>query len=159
MANGHGGKRVGAGRPRKKRALRALDGNAGHRGRVLQHPGQAHEESAPDPLVVDEEHAPDDLTVDQRLVWLRLGALAVDAGTLTVRYADAFKELCRHVVAEREYWTQTADTMGPNHRGLIRIIQGEMDRFGLRPFGKAEAPAAPAKPTVDPVKERFFGSR
>lgn len=156
MANGHGGKRFGSGRKRKDPALRALDGNAGHRGRVLQHPSAPNEAtSVAPPIVVDEEHAPDDLTVDERNVWLRLGALAAEAGTLQARYVPAFKELCRHVVLEKGYWMPAADTGGADHCRLIKIIHAEMDRFGLRPFGKPEA-AAP-KPAVDPVKEKYFG--
>ena len=156
---GSGGRRVGAGAKRKDQALRALDGNASHRGRVLSHP------SAPvvPPLgptaadiVVDEAHAPDTLTIDERRVWLKLAPLAIQKGTLTPFNEQAFEMLCKNIVGERAL--RLTDPYSPNHRGMIQRVDVELGDFGLRAFGKAAAGES-SKPAVDPMKEKYFGSR
>jgi len=137
--------------------LRALDGNASHRGRVLPHPSAATPATPAPPLLqVDEEHAPDDLGMDERRVWLELAPIAQKKGTLTADYMYAFKLLCRNVVLERAL--RLTDAATPNHRGLMQRIEVALDHFMLRPFGKPAAGAV-EQPAVDPVKEKYFGGR
>lgn len=155
MANGHGGRRPGSGRKPKDAVVRALDGNANHKGRVLPHPSAQSAPAAAPWLTVDEEHAPNDLSVDERNVWLHLAPLALEKGTLTPASHYAFKLLCRNVVLERRYALSVGDAGTANHRGMIQRVDAELGDFGLRAFGKASAPAA--VPVVDPVKEKYFG--
>lgn len=157
---GSGGRRAGAGAKPKDKALRALDGNAGHRGRVLPHPSVPPAAVLPvaPAIIIDEAHAPDDLTLDERLVWLKLGPLALEKGTLTKTTEYAFKLLCRNVVLERRYAMSVTDAGTANHRGMIQRVDAELGDFGLRAFGKAAAGAV-EKPAVDPVKEKYFGGR
>ncbi len=157
MANGHGGRRTGSGRKPKAAAVRVLDGNANHKGRVLPHPSSTPPPAAAAPIV-DEEHAPDDLSLEERRVWLNLAPLALEKGTLTPATDLAFKILCRNVVVLEEYSRSVQERGSANHRGMIQRVDAELGDFGLRAFGKASAPAA-AAPAVDPVKERFFGGR
>lgn len=157
MASGHGGKRPGSGRKPKDPALRALDGNAGHRSKVVPHP------SAPPPPVplpkLDESDAPDELTFEQRAVWLELAPYAMQNGTLTEATSLGFRLLCKNVALERMYSASVMDRGGANHRGLIQRIDAELLRFNLAPCGKPVASGHPEKPAVDPLKARYFGGR
>lgn len=151
----HGGRRPGAGRKPKPKADRELDGNAGHRGKVLTHPAAA---SAPPPMAppVDEFDAPDDLTFEERQVWLELAPHAFKNGTLIRATALGFRILCRNVVLERQYAQSVHDRGGANHRGMIQRVDAELLRFNLAPCGKAIA--EPAKqPTVNPLQDKYFG--
>lgn len=154
---GSGGRRPGSGRKPKSEAARALDGNAGHRGRVLQHP-KAAEVPAPAPLpVVDETDAPNDLNTEERLVWLELAPHALANGTLTKATSLAFRLLCKNVVLERLYAASVNDRGGANHRGMIQRIDAELLRFNLAPCGKRLEGAEPARPQVDPRKAKYLG--
>ncbi len=153
---GSGGARPGSGPKKKDAVARALDGNAGHRGKVLAHPSSAPSTSSAPWLIVDEEHAPDALSVDERNVWLSLAPLALGRGTLTPETHYAFQQLCRNVVLERRYAVSPDGAGTPNHRGMIQRVEAGLGDFGLRAFGKPLAPPE-AKPVADPVKERFFG--
>jgi|JI10StandDraft_1071094.scaffolds.fasta_scaffold624792_2 hypothetical protein len=138
-----GGRRRGAGRPRKTDAERLVAGNAGKvAARVLAHPSAA---DAPAPVVVDEFDAPDDLTTDERLVWLELAPHAFQLGTLTAASSLSFRVLCRNIVLERRYAQSVTDQGSSNHRGMIQRIEGGLDAFGLRPQGRAMPSAKPAE--------------
>src|SRR4051812_3438506 len=110
---GSGGRRAGAGRKRKDPALKALGGNAGHRGRVLPHPSAAP--SAPaatvaPPRVFDEADAPNDLSMDQRRIWMELAPIAVSRGIpLSDVQALPFRMLCQHVELARRYAASVAE--------------------------------------------------
>ncbi len=152
---GSGGKRPRAGRPRKSTAERQLDGNAGHRGRVLPHPSVPPAEP---PVVVDDSEdfsVPDDLTLDERQVWLRLAPLAKENGTLTKAHLLAFSLLCQNVVLERRYALSPLDAGGANHRGMKQRLDIQLLRFGLAPNGVEEV--AEKQPAVDPMQEKYFG--
>lgn len=145
-----GGFRKGAGRKKKTPDERFVDGNAGHRGRVLSHPSVPASETLP-PAVLDEFDAPNSLTVDERNVWVELAPHAFKKGTLTRSSSMAFCRLCAHVVLERRYQQSVQEQGGANHRGLIAKVDAAMDAFGLRPLmGKPmlDAEAAP-KPQVE----------
>ncbi len=149
-----GGPRPGAGRKPKSSVERALDGGAGHRGKVLPHPS-----SAPQTFKVDEFDAPDDLTRDERLIWLELAPFAFANGTLTRATSLAFRVLCQNIVILRQYAGSVQDKGGANHRGMIQRVDAELLRFSLSPCGKP-APGAliPDQPAADPLKAKYFGS-
>lgn len=151
--NGWGGPRVGAGRKPKPAEVRALDGGAGHR-RVVQHPSVPPTQI---PVVeVDESDAPDCLSVEERKVWLRLAPLAMAKGTLTKDEGLAFEMMCKNIVLEREFAASRVDAGGPNHRGLIKVVDTELARFGLHGMGKPVAPSS-GVPDVDPMEAKYFG--
>lgn len=156
---GSGGNRPGAGRKKKDAAARALDGNAGHRGRVLPHPSVPPQVSAPPPAAVDidEADAPNDLTIEERRVWLMMAPFATANGTLTKAWAFAFALLCRNIALERRYASSVTEAGGPSHRGVIQIVDRELLRFNLAPLGKP-AESEDAKPAVDPLKAKYFGA-
>ncbi len=140
---GSGGRRPGAGRKKKTAAERFVDGNAGHRGRVLTHPSAPE---PPAPAAIDEFDVPDDLTVDERNVWLSLAPHAFKNRTLTKATALAFKVLCRNIVLERRFGVSVMDAGSASHRGLIQRVDAELEAFGLRPVaGKPMADAMPAE--------------
>ena len=153
---GRGGFRVGAGRKKKNPIARALDANAGHRGRVLAHPSVPAGVSPP--AVVDEAAVPNELTLEERQVWLRLAPHALAAKTLTEAWAYAFIVLCRNIVLERRYALSVTDAGGASHRGLIQRIDAELRQFRLAPCGETSSGRADV-PTVDPLKDKYFGSR
>lgn len=144
MANGHGGRRAGAGAKPKTALEHAITGDAGRRGRVLNHPSSS---DAPATALVEVEEfdAPDDLTMEQRHVWLKLAPHAFKARTLTRATELAFSMLCRNIALEKRYAESVTDQGSANHRGLIQRIDAELSAFNLRPAGKpifeAEAPA------------------
>lgn len=155
---GSGGRRPGAGRKPKSAELRALDGNAAKRARIIQHPN-ATEPPPPPERKLDESDAPNDLTHEERQVWLELAPHAIKSGTLTMATSLGFRMLCRNVALERTYAASVMDRGGANHRGLIQRIDAELLRFNLAPCGKAMPNPEAQKPPVDPVKARFFGGR
>lgn len=129
-----------------------MDGRASH-SRVIQHP------SVPPPAVpvveVDESDAPNCLSVPERLVWLRLAPLAMAKGTLTKDEGLAFEMMCKNIVLEREFAASRVDAGGPNHRGLIKVVDTELARFGLHGMGKPVATSS--VPDVDPMEAKYFG--
>lgn len=158
MANGHGGRRPGAGRKGKSEAERALDGNAGHRAKVVAHPSAAALPQAELPRL-DESDAPDDLDFAERKVWLELAPHATANGTLTPATALGFKMLCRNIVIEQNYARSVNDKGTANHRGIIQRVDAELLRFNLAPCGKS-MPKAVEQPKVDPIEAKYFaGSR
>lgn len=150
-----GGARPGAGRKPKSAAERALDGNAGHRGRVLTHPSSAG--VAPAETPVEEFDAPDDLTFDERKVWMELAPFAFQNRTLTKATSLAFRTLCRNVVILNQYASSVQEKGSANHRGMIQRVDVELLSFGLAPCGKPMMTAAPAQADADPRKARYLG--
>lgn len=157
---GSGGARPNSGPRRKSAAERALDGNAGHRGRVLPHPSvPAAALAAPvlPAVEIDEADAPNDLTMEERHVWLEHAPEVKKNGMLTSTYAYAFKLLCRNILLERRYALSVTDAGGPGHRGMIAIVDREMLRFGLAPIGKPADADGDREPAVDPMQAKYFG--
>jgi hypothetical protein len=109
-----------------------------------------------EPSPVEEFDAPDDLTAEERAVWLKQSPHAFKARTLTRGTAMAFERYCKVVVLERNE-AKSSGVGGPNHRGLLRQLQGYELYFLLMPQGKpmTEAPAAPV-PVAD-ENDAFFG--
>lgn len=158
---GSGGRRPGAGRKPKDAVARALDGGAGHRGKVLPHPS-APPAAVPVPVsVVDEADAPDYLTFEERQWWVRLRPHARAAGTLTPATESAFELLCRNYALERRFAISPMDAGTANHRGLIQRVQADLSAFNIRPAGKPmpNATVATAAPAADPRKAKYLGSR
>lgn len=154
---GSGGRRPGSGRKRKSKAERALDGNAGHRGRVLPHPSApATKPSKPKPLPeLDEAEAPNELSLEARQVYLKLAPHAIAAATLTPATSLGFCLLCENIVLERRFRSSVQEAGSASHRGLIQRIDAELLRFCLAPIGKALVEENP--PAVDPMKSKYFG--
>lgn len=150
---GSGGKRPGQGRKPKSVEERRLAGNAGHRGRVLDHPSSVAVQQL---VEVEEFDAPNDLTIDERHVWTELAPHAFANLTLTRGTALGFRLLCRNVVLERRYALSVQDAGGASHRGMIQRVDAELLRFGLAPCGKPIVTAQ--KADVDPMKDKYFGS-
>lgn len=146
---GSGGRRPGAGRPRKSAQDEAVSGlkSRSKRSNLLVLPNATDK---PEKGAVDEFSAPNDLSVEERNVWLELAPLATTAGTLTAASSYAFRVLCRNIVLERLLAKDRDAQGGSNHRGLIQRVEGGLDAFGLRPAGrpmpapqKAEVPSNP----------------
>jgi hypothetical protein len=138
---GSGGKRTGAGRPRKPR-----DEGEVPKGRVLTHPRTNVtflRSAAPAPVVVEEFDAPNELTLDERRVWMELAPHAFKHGTLTPSTSKAFVALCRIVLREGEMAASVLDRCSTKHMNVFREMNKGLDAFGLRPDGKVsvEAPA------------------
>lgn len=150
---GSGGRRSGAGRPRKTFEEHVVTGDAGRRGRLLAHPS-----SSAEPAVlptVDEADAPNDLSLEERHVWLRLAPHAMQAGTLTPASELAFVLLVKNIVLERAYAGSVQERGTANHRGLIQRVEGGLDAFGLRPQGRRMTTAEPVSKPANPL-DRFI---
>lgn len=152
--NGRGGARVGAGRkPTKPMKFQP----------VLQQGGKAEGLSS---------LPPEDLPVEQRDFWHRYASLAMEKGTLTVHTVAAFRLLCETDAEKsatkatidkdgRTFLKVTVDGSGQEHQELkahpltgaygrlAKATEALMARFGLAPFGKAEAPMRKA-PAANP---------
>lgn len=111
---------------------------------------------------------PEDLPADQRDFWHRYAALAIEKRTLTSHTVAAFRQLCE-MDAERRarraqidhdgrtYIKAWVDASGQEHEelkphpliakhdGLWKDVMAGLGRFGLAPFGKAEAVLPKAK--------------
>lgn len=148
---GSGGRRLGSGRPKKSDSERFVDGNAGHRGRVLAHPSAPP--AAPPP--VDEFDAPDTLTMEERMVWLRQAPHAFANRTLTKSSAMAFERYCRLVV-EEGVEAKSSGHGGSNHRGMVKTLNAYELQFQLTPACKPMADAAPAVPVVAEQKRAYW---
>ena len=146
-----GGKRAGAGRKPKSERDRFLDGNAGHRPKVVAHPSSVPTDPAPAPI--DEFDAPNDLTTDERNVWLQLAPHAFAARTLTKGTELAFKMLCRNVLLEKEMRASVLDRGRSAHQGLIAKVDAELLRFSLSPCGKPMAEAAKREAPKNPLEK------
>lgn len=131
--NGHGGARVGAGRKPKSDAERAITGNPGRRGRLLEHPSAGQ---VPQLAPVDEFDAPDELTTDERNVWLKFAPMAFANGTLTRASAHGFVLLCQNVVLERAYRKSVAECGRTEHREAEKRVKGWMREYSLLPNGR-----------------------
>jgi len=152
MANGHGGRRVGAGRKPKSSLEHALTGDPGHRGRVLPHPSAV---PVPGVAPIDEFDAPDDLTSEERNVWLELAPFAFKNRTLTRATSYTFRLLCRNIVAERALRESVLTRNAADHRGLMREINTRLLQFQLAPCGKAILTADAEEATPVSKLDRF----
>lgn len=167
-----GGRRPGAGRPRKSAEDKALGGWAGKRGtQAEQHAALEHEvkqqkarADAP-PLPV-----PIDLSAEQAAIWAELAPHATAQGTLTTASTFAFRELCEAITVKRqllaqilrEGWT-VGDSEKPRahplltrYQGIYQRVEAGLTRFALAPMGEEMnfGGPPPAKPTdADPFAE------
>jgi len=75
------------------------------------------------------------------LVWTELAPEAIKKGTLTSATAAAFALLCQNIALERQMRAAElgAGVGGPDHRGMIRLVEIGMERFGLNATGKPSA--------------------
>jgi hypothetical protein len=77
-------------------------------------------------------------------VWLELAPLAHARGTLTAEMVPAFTLLCSQLAAERALRLSPLEAWGPDHRGVVRLVELGMARFRIQPDGKpAVEQAAP----------------
>lgn len=147
MRAGWGGKRIGAGRKRKR--PRPAE--------VYPHPSSAH---LPPPLEPGDPVEPfepsAELTPEARAVWDRQAPHAFKIGTLTRASAYAFERYC--YVSALEARAAREHAGGPDHRGVLKLLQAYEVHFALIPSGRAmaDAPKVQTAPTVDP-NDAFFG--
>lgn len=140
MSNGHGGRRTGAGRKPKTALERAIDGNAGRRGVVLQHPNSTAV------AAVEVFDPPAGLTRAVLAVWHELAPHAFAARTLTPATTAAFAMLCRAIAKERVLSSSRLSAGGSDHRGMMSRVSTGMKDFGLGPLGKPMYVAQPEQP-------------
>jgi len=138
---GSGGRRSGSGRKLQSELERAIGGDAGHRGTVLQHP------TATAVAPIETFDRPASLRGRARLVWDELAPAAFEARTLTRATEVAFVILCRNVALERRMAVAKRGAGGSNHRGMIQRVDAELSSFCLKPFGKALYAAQPVATT------------
>ena len=146
---GRGGKRPGAGRPRKSAEEKALGGWAGHRTNattrkkaVAQARAAKKKRSGPKPI---------DLTPEHASVWAELAPFATAQGTLTDASVMAFRDLCEAIVIKRallrqitaEGWTvigpsgiSRAHPLLTRYQGIYQRIEAGLTRFALSPMGE-----------------------
>lgn len=116
---------------------------------------------------------PEDVPADQRDFWHRYAGLAIEKGTLTAHTVAAFRLLCEMDAEKRAtkatidkdgrtFVKVTVDGAGQEHQELkahpltgaygrlAKATEALMARFGLAPFGKAEAPIAKKQPAANP---------
>jgi len=152
---GSGGRRTGSGRKRHSDLERAILGDPGKRGVVLQHP------NAPAPSTevapVEAFGPPARLRGKARAIWLELAPAAFEARTLTPGSSAAFAMLCRAAVHERALSASKRFACGPNHRGLMQRVGSWMKDFGIAPLGKPIYVAAPVV-VANPL-DRFTKAR
>jgi hypothetical protein len=101
---------------------------------------------------------PADVTGRERQLWEDLAPLAAAAGTLTVWTAFQFCRLIANLYLEERYRVSPTESGSAGHRGLVKIIDGELVAFALAPSG---APADPPSPAEDPerarLRRKYFG--
>ena len=127
-----GGRRIGCGR-KPSGALELVV--KGSRRRRVPDTGEAV------PAPVATVAVPGDLSVEERAVWLQLAPHACALRTLTPATALAFTLLVQNVVLERTLARSSPGSV--NHRGTLRLLEGDLSAFCLRPFGRAIFEAAP----------------
>lgn len=163
---GSGGHRTGAGRKKKAKHLRLIDGGADRRGASV-------DESLPPPPAASTVpvEPPPKLTEAALEFWRRLAPAAHAAGTLTAMSCDSFGELCEIAAAKHEMLWRFQVVLDPTngqprallrmsmkdemacrreYRNLSRELHQRMKDFRLAPFGKELVPAGGA-PAADPL--------
>lgn len=124
-----GGHRVGAGRkPADARRLALAGGK--RRSKRRSAPVSV---SAPSAVL-----RPADLDVESAVVWAELAPKATARQTLTETELPGFLLLCQNVALERRMRRAElgAGVGGPDHRGMIRLVEIGLARFGLTGTGK-----------------------
>lgn len=151
---GWGGKRPGAGRPRKSEEQHEIDGT---KPQVVVPFVVKQEASTTVAPAADNEtvEPPAHLAPEVIEVWNELAPLALEARTLTKTTAYAFSLLCQNVHTERK--TYVWNRGRADHRGLIQRIESELLAFGLRPQG--EALSQPDQEETPPNPLARFGFR
>lgn len=169
---GSGGSRSGAGRKRKAKRLRLIDGGADRRGAGGDPPDEPPPSSTP-PVV----EPPATLTPAALEIWRDWAADAHEAGTLTRTTRHSFAELCEIAAACRELHARFQVAVDPTtgqlrallqmsakeemacrreYRNLSKEKHLRMKDFRLAPFGKELVPVG-ATPVADPL-DAFMGS-
>lgn len=133
-----GGARPGAGRkPGSKNKPRlTLVGSQG----AVGGPSSAGDLTVPEPT--EPVAMPEDLTTEQRQVWERQAPHALRQGTLTPSKAFAFARYCRIAVLEANEAKSSA-VGGPNHRGLLKLVNELELQFQLTANGDSVAEPTP----------------
>jgi hypothetical protein len=114
---------------------------------VIRHPSAV--QSPP----VEEFEPPADLGAEERAIWQLQATHAFAKGTLTKASALSFARYCKVVVLERAV-AKSQGVSGPNHRGLLRLVNTLETQFMLAPSGKAMR--LPAAPTGGDPDDEFF---
>lgn len=151
---GSGGFRPGAGRKKKATHLKIAHGTATVAERLAAANSTAEEPAAAAVTM------PDDLSPKQIEHWKELAPIAVRERTLIENTRPAFLLLCKNranlddyndileadgYTIETEQGTKAHPLLTARDR-MVKIIDAQMARFKLTPFGKEVATGAPAKP-------------
>lgn len=78
-------------------------------------------------------------------IWAELAPLAHRSGKLTSDMVPAFALLCAQAAAERLMRVDLEKSWGPDHRGLIRLVELGMARFRIQPDGRPPVEVEPVK--------------
>jgi phage terminase small subunit len=162
VANGHGGARPGAGRKKKPRHLKIAHGTATIADRLAAASAAPAGESIAAPTSIA---MPDDLSPLQIEHWKELAPLAIIERTLNDTTRHAFTLLCKNranldayndildtdgYTIETEQGTKAHPLLTARDR-MVKIIDAQMARFKLTPFGK-EVPTATKEPPVSKLQ-------
>lgn len=172
---GSGGRRQGAGRPRKSQAEGALTGSRRTRARARANQTAANQNQpqADAPIAAEVVSptpsgvplAPDRLTLAELAEWNWLAPLAFKAGKLTDMDVPALVDLCQRRVLYRQLldgaYTAGLEQLAPTgavatHPHVAKLtslaakVDALMDKFGLSPAAREPKPAAP---TADPFDQ------
>lgn len=158
-----GGRRPGAGRPRKTTAEKQLSGWSGKRDSKAAQRAALKEAAAEAPVVPIPR--PEALTLEQAAVWAELAPHATALGTLTPASSMAFRDLCEAIAVKRallsqilmEGWTvglpPKAHPLLTRYQGIYQRVEAGFTRFGLSPMGEEMNHGAPPPKDEDPFSE------
>lgn len=148
---GHGGARVGAGRPPKPREGGVvLQMDTAARREALDHP-PASEASRPlseevkSSVYTDLAEPPADLTEGQAAFWRQYAGHAIDVGTLVPATVGGFRELCEQFALKQAIATRIEKVKPTSKRAeahlriyvrLAQRVDASLARFKLTSFGK-----------------------
>jgi hypothetical protein len=133
-----GGSRPGAGRkPRSKTGIVLIHPSIPPASALLGPPADL-----PVPACLDPE---------ERAVWLERAPHAIAFGTLDAASVPTFVRYCQHVVLE-QHESKSSGRGGPNHRGILKLLNDLELRYMTSPNGRPMPQRAGAVETLPASK-------